>query len=62
MAVWLDAFHDPVANVDAYSECLGLADLDGCMFRFMKLYSFMYKSARKERGTRDSSSVSLIKR
>ncbi len=27
-AQWLNAFHDPVASVKAYSACIGLADLN----------------------------------
>jgi Bardet-Biedl syndrome 1 protein len=27
-AQWLNAWHDPVANVKAYSNCIGLADLN----------------------------------
>ena len=27
-AHWLNAWHDPVANVKAYSSCVGLADLN----------------------------------
>ncbi len=27
--VWLDAYYDALANLDVYSECLGLADVNG---------------------------------
>ena len=28
-ALWLDAWHDPVSGIKAYSQCLRLADLNG---------------------------------